>query len=57
MDRGAWRATVHGLAKSQTRLKQLSMHTRMTDQTFLAGPTGLPPCQGSQHLHGEHTLA
>ena len=57
MDRGAWRAAVHGLAKSQTRLKQLSMHTRMTDQTFLAGPTGLPPCQGSQHLHGEHTLA
>ena len=24
MDRGAWRATVHGVAKSQTRLKQLS---------------------------------
>ena len=26
MDRGAWRATVHGVAKSQTRLTQLSMH-------------------------------
>ena len=26
MDRGAWQATVHGVAKSQTRLKQLSMH-------------------------------
>ena len=26
MDRGAWRATVHGVAKSWTRLKQLSMH-------------------------------
>ena len=25
-DRGAWRATVHGVAKSRTRLKQLSMH-------------------------------
>ena len=24
MDRGAWRATVHKVAKSQTRLKQLS---------------------------------
>ena len=24
MDRGAWRATVHGVAKSQTRLKRLS---------------------------------
>ena len=26
MDRGAWRATVHGVAKSQTRLKQFSLH-------------------------------
>jgi len=26
MDRGAWRATVHGVAKSQTRLKGLSTH-------------------------------
>ena len=26
MDRGAWRATVHGLAKSWTRLEQLSTH-------------------------------
>ena len=24
-DRGSWRATVHGVAKSRTRLKQLSM--------------------------------
>ena len=24
MDRGAWRATVHGIAKSRTRLKRLS---------------------------------
>ena len=27
MDRGAWQATVHRVAKSQTWLKQLSMHT------------------------------
>ena len=27
MDRGAWRATVHRVTKSQTRLKQLSTHT------------------------------
>ena len=27
MDRGAWQATVHGIAKSGTQLKQLSMHT------------------------------
>ena len=27
MDRGAWWATVHGVSKSQTGLKQLSMHS------------------------------
>ena len=27
MDRGAWQATVHGVTKSWTRLKELSMHT------------------------------
>ena len=26
IDRGAWRAAVHGVRKSQTQLKQLSMH-------------------------------
>ena len=26
MDRGAWRAAVHGVAKSRTQLKQLSTH-------------------------------
>ena len=26
MDRGAWRATVHGVTRSQTRLKRLSTH-------------------------------
>ena len=26
MDREAWQAIVHGVAKSQTGLKQLSMH-------------------------------
>ena len=26
MDRGAWRAVVHGVAKSRTRLKQLSTY-------------------------------
>ena len=28
MDRGAWRATVHGVTKSRTRLKWLSAHTQ-----------------------------
>ena len=27
MDRGAWRATVHGVAKSQTRLSDKLFHT------------------------------
>ena len=27
MDRGAWQATVHGIAKSQTQLKHLSTQT------------------------------
>ena len=27
MDRGAWRAIVHGVAESQTRLKRLSTHS------------------------------
>ena len=30
MDRGAWWATVHGVAKSWTRLKQLSTHALFT---------------------------
>ena len=30
MDRGAWWATVHRVAKSRTRLKQLSMHGACT---------------------------
>ena len=29
MDRGAWQATVPGVAKNQTRLKRLSMHPSM----------------------------
>ena len=27
MERGAWRATVHGVTKSPTRLKRLSIHS------------------------------
>ena len=33
-DRGTWQATVHGVAKSQTQLKRLSMHTFI----YLAAP-------------------
>ena len=34
-DRGAWRATVHGVAKSWTWLKQLSTHAGMLPQEAL----------------------
>ena len=34
MDRGAWRATVHGVAKSQILLKRLSIHTHGLKQTL-----------------------
>ena len=36
MDRGAWRATVHEVAKSQTKLKQLSTHARMHAKSILS---------------------
>ena len=32
MDRGGWRATVHGVTESQTQLEQLSTHTRIWQQ-------------------------
>ena len=36
-DRGVWRATVHGVAKNQTGLKQLSTHTHMERLQKLLG--------------------
>ena len=44
MDRGAWRATVHGVAKSWTRLRQLSMHTPAILKTKKTSP-----CIPEQH--------
>ena len=37
MDRGAWRAIIHGVTKSQTRLKLLSTHGDNTRRTLLVG--------------------
>ena len=34
LDRGAWRATVHGVAQSQTRLTQLSTHNTQLSQVL-----------------------
>ena len=36
MDRGAWWATVHRVAKSRTQLKQLSMHIGVSRQWLLS---------------------
>ena len=36
MDRGAWRATVHRVARSQTQLKRLSTHTLIHVDLILA---------------------
>ena len=46
MDRGAWCAIVHGVAKSQTQLKRLSTYTQMSEMpsqfvSFLAGMSSL----------------
>ena len=35
MDRGAWWATVHGVAKSKTRLKRLSTHIIVLKDCFM----------------------
>ena len=52
MDRGAWRATVHRVVKSRTRLKQLSMHVYLFlavlgvswDMWDLCSAWAQPPC-------------
>ena len=36
MDRGAWRATVHGVSKSWTRLKRLSTHAHTQAKAMCA---------------------
>ena len=40
MDRGAWQATVHGVAQSWTQLKRLSMHTSVFPGDGLRRPSG-----------------
>ena len=43
MERGAWRATVHGVAQSWTQLKRLSMHTQWNSSYVLQG--NVPLCE------------
>ena len=47
MDRGAWRATVHRVTKSQTQLKWLHMHIHIF---LLLTTPGLPKVQYLGHL-------
>ena len=49
MDRGAWRATVHGVAKSQTRLKQFSVRAHSDPHTHMHRRT----CRGQMALRSE----
>ena len=54
MNRGAWQATVHGVAKNQTRLKPLNTHTIVMSpdrsycflQTFVFSSQPLTPSSG-----------
>ena len=63
MDRGAWRATVHGVAKSQTRLKRLSAHTcechvKMAQVEKLSLPTpGAVSWENWRSCHSDRTRA
>ena len=50
MDRGAWQATVHGVAKSRTRLKQLSTGGQSASETVKWDDKHL--CRGGEG--GEH---
>ena len=53
MDRGAWWATDHGVAKSQTRVKQLSTHTAQKQScTVSFSYSNGPSCSsGLETLH------
>ena len=51
MDRGAWRATVHGVAKSRTRPKRLSTHTHWIN---MCSPSAPPNLESSLFLESQH---
>ena len=60
MDRRAWQATVHGIAKSRTRLKRLSMQAPSKGQSWglsLHLCCSWPPyCAGHEHLSDYHLV-
>ena len=50
MDRGAWRATVHRVAQSQTQLKQLSMHARTPNTRYFVPSSKILRFRGVKRL-------
>ena len=54
MDRGAWRATVLGDAKSQTQLKRLGTHTRFLMLAVLSGVRGYLTVKPQRILSCQH---
>ena len=54
MDRGAWRATVHRVAKSHKRLKRLNMHSPPAASSSSLPQSQLPrhgPLWGHYNVH------
>ena len=51
MDRGAWWATVRGVAKSRTRLKQLSMLCKLSKTTPVKSCNHIPTTHISNKLY------
>ena len=46
MHRGVWRASVHGVTKSQTQVKRFSTHTQFSIQHIFIGLLHAGPCPG-----------
>ena len=59
-DRGAWRATVHGVTKSQTQLKQFNMHQIEYEKEYISMyyvcTTELPRCTTETNTRIVHHL-
>ena len=52
MDRGAWQATVHGVAKSQTQLSDSHVHTALPGRDHAQHLCITTPSPKSLHLVG-----
>ena len=50
MDREAWRAAIHGVAQSRTRLKRLSSSSKFTGKSFDSPSLGDMPVTETDHV-------